>query len=244
VSLSPTKGKHFVTRLWSRFGVRVLAVALLLVGVAGGYYLGDDREVQKQGIESQFAAQAEISEQRELKARANDRVVEMAQLRAAQLLAQQKAAAAARAAAERARRAEEASRKARAAAEAAAKAEATQTVGPAKPYTGPIPASCNEYAGVRKTGCALMLDAGFGIDQFPCLDKLFTKESGWNYRATNPSTGAYGIPQALPGSKMATAGDDWMTNPATQIKWGLSYIDGRYGNPCTAWAHSQDTGWY
>ena len=89
-----------------------------------------------------------------------------------------------------------------------------------------------------------MLSAGFGIDQFPCLDKLFTRESGWNYKASNDSSGAYGIPQALPGSKMASAGDDWETNPATQIKWGLSYIEGRYNTPCNAWSHSEDTGWY
>jgi acid stress-induced BolA-like protein IbaG/YrbA len=216
-------------------------VALLLVGVAGGYYLGDDRQIQKQGIESQFAAQAEVSEQQEIKARVNDHAIQLAQIHAAELVAKQKAAAAAKAAAERARKAEEASRKARA---DAAKAKAKETVGPAKPYTGPIPESCNEYSGARKTGCALMLSAGFAIDQFPCLDKLFAKESGWSYKASNSSTGAYGIPQALPGSKMSSAGSDWKTNPATQIKWGLSYIKGRYGKPCTAWAHSQDTGWY
>jgi hypothetical protein len=89
-----------------------------------------------------------------------------------------------------------------------------------------------------------MIKVGFGIDQFPCLDKLWTKESGWNHKAQNPSSGAYGIPQALPGSKMGTVADDWETNPATQITWGLNYIEGRYGTPCKAWAHSQDVGWY
>ena len=62
--------------------------------------------------------------------------------------------------------------------------------------------------------------------------------------AYNASSGAYGIPQALPGSKMATAGADWETNAATQIEWGLGYVQGRYGTPCGAWAHSQDVGWY
>ena len=89
-----------------------------------------------------------------------------------------------------------------------------------------------------------MLKAGFDIDQFPCLDKLWTRESHWNTKASNSSSGAYGIPQALPGSKMATFGDDWRTNPATQIKWGLNYIAQVYGTPCGAWAHSQATGWY
>lgn len=79
--------------------------------------------------------------------------------------------------------------------------------------------------------------------QFECLRLLWNRESGWNYRAYNPS-GAYGIPQALPGSKMASAGADWATNPITQVKWGLSYIADRYSTPCAAWAHSQATGWY
>ena len=80
-------------------------------------------------------------------------------------------------------------------------------------------------------------------DQFGCLDRLWQKESGWRTTASNPS-GAYGIPQALPGSKMASAGDDWRTNPATQSRWGLGYIGSRYGGPCAAWSHSQSTGWY
>ncbi len=85
---------------------------------------------------------------------------------------------------------------------------------------------------------------GWGDDQFGCLVSLWNKESGWNYQASNPSSGAYGIPQALPGSKMGSAGSDWQTNPATQIAWGLGYIDGRYGSPCGAWGHSQSVGWY
>lgn len=80
--------------------------------------------------------------------------------------------------------------------------------------------------------------------QFDCLDRLFTRESHWNPRATNHSSGAYGIPQALPGSKMATAGADWRTNGVTQVRWGLRYIARRYGTPCGAWAHSEATGWY
>jgi hypothetical protein len=79
--------------------------------------------------------------------------------------------------------------------------------------------------------------------QFGCLDRLWTRESGWRVTASNPS-GAYGIPQALPGSKMASAGSDWRTNPATQIRWGLGYIASVYGGPCNAWAHSQSHNWY
>jgi len=84
---------------------------------------------------------------------------------------------------------------------------------------------------------------GWGADQFNCLVSLWNKESGWRVNAYNPS-GAYGIPQSLPGSKMATAGADWQTNPATQITWGLNYISGVYGTPCGAWGHSVANNWY
>lgn len=90
----------------------------------------------------------------------------------------------------------------------------------------------------------LMGPYGWGEDQFSCLESLWQKESGWNPRAHNASSGAHGIPQALPGSKMASAGADWATNPATQITWGLEYIKGRYGTPCGAWSHSRARGWY
>lgn len=96
----------------------------------------------------------------------------------------------------------------------------------------------------KAAASALLSGFGWGGDQFSCLDKLWTKESNWNPRADNPSSSAYGIPQALPGSKMSSAGSDWLTNPVTQIKWGLGYIDGRYGSPCAAWGHSQARGWY
>jgi hypothetical protein len=83
-----------------------------------------------------------------------------------------------------------------------------------------------------------------GSTQFSCLDALWQKESGWNPRAYNRSSGAYGIPQALPGSKMGSVASDWRYNPVTQVKWGLGYIAGRYGTACAAWSHSQQTGWY
>ncbi len=90
-----------------------------------------------------------------------------------------------------------------------------------------------------------MLQArGWGLDEFSCLVALWNRESRWNVYAENPTSGAYGIPQALPGAKMASAGADWATNPATQITWGLGYIEARYETPCGAWAHSEDVGWY
>jgi hypothetical protein len=85
---------------------------------------------------------------------------------------------------------------------------------------------------------------GWSSSQFSCLQPLWNAESGWNVSATNTSSGAYGIPQALPGSKMASAGADWQTDAATQIRWGLGYIRSVYGSPCGAWSHEQAYGWY
>lgn len=96
----------------------------------------------------------------------------------------------------------------------------------------------------RAIGRDLAAARGWGAEQFRCLDALWTRESSWNVYADNPTSSAYGIPQALPGSKMASAGADWATNPATQITWGLNYIAGRYGTPCGAWGQSQSVGWY
>ena len=96
----------------------------------------------------------------------------------------------------------------------------------------------------RGIALQMVIARGWGEDQFACLDRLWTKESNWRVTAENPSSGAYGIPQSLPGSKMATAGADWRTNASTQITWGLGYIDNRYGTPWAAWAHSQARNWY
>jgi hypothetical protein len=85
---------------------------------------------------------------------------------------------------------------------------------------------------------------GLQAAQFPNLIRLWSKESGWNYQATNPNSGAYGIPQALPADKMASAGKDWKTNPFTQIRWGLQYIKATYGSINAAWAHELHFGWY
>ncbi|MCD4525528.1 lytic transglycosylase domain-containing protein [Nocardioides sp. cx-173] len=96
----------------------------------------------------------------------------------------------------------------------------------------------------RSIGQALLAEFGFSQDQFGCLDSLWTRESNWTWNADNPTSSAYGIPQALPGSKMSSAGADWATNPVTQIRWGLGYIQDRYGSPCGAWAHSESHNWY
>jgi hypothetical protein len=91
---------------------------------------------------------------------------------------------------------------------------------------------------------AMLASFGWSSSQFSCLDPLWAHESGWSVTAANAGSGAYGIPQALPGSRMASAGPDWQTNAATQIKWGLEYIKGTYGSPCGAWSHEEATGWY
>lgn len=89
-----------------------------------------------------------------------------------------------------------------------------------------------------------VLARGWSESNFTCLVKLWNKESGWNPKAENGSSGAYGIPQALPGSKMATAGSNWRNDYRVQINWGLGYIASSYGTPCAAWSHSQSVNWY
>jgi hypothetical protein len=96
----------------------------------------------------------------------------------------------------------------------------------------------------RALGKEMAARKGWTGAQWVCLEKLWTHESNWNHKAYNSSSGAGGIPQSLPASKMASAGADWKTNPATQIKWGLKYIDGRYGSPCKAYGHFQSNNWY
>jgi hypothetical protein len=133
--------------------------------------------------------------------------------------------------------AEEAAAEAQRQAEAAAAAEAQRQA--------ELRAAANTPEGAKAVAQQMAAERfGWGGDQFSCLVSLWEKESNWNYQAYNDSSGATGIPQALPGSKMATAGGDWQTNAATQIAWGLDYIDRAYGTPCAAWGHSQATNWY
>ena len=117
-----------------------------------------------------------------------------------------------------------------AAAAAAAEAGAVPTT-----YSGEDP---------RSLAKPLVAAQGWSDSEYQCLVLLWNRESQWNPYAENASSGAYGIPQSLPGSKMASAGADWRTNPITQINWGIGYIKGRYGTPCSAWAHSNAVGWY
>ncbi|MBA2894726.1 lytic transglycosylase domain-containing protein [Nonomuraea soli] len=114
--------------------------------------------------------------------------------------------------------------------------------------TGTASAAEAQTAGIKERNKAIarpmVAKRGWSRTQFRCLEKLWNRESGWHHRAGNRYSGAYGIPQALPGRKMASHGGDWRTNPRTQISWGLSYIKSRYGAPCRAWGHFLARGWY
>jgi hypothetical protein len=222
-----------VIRLWNRVGLfRALSVVLLISAVVVGAFVTADRPTQQHMTASQQSAPLDLDEQRQLNALAQDRR---------------------RAAADRAARNESRRKTGDAAVGAqaqpsptpagAAPAAVAGPPAPAKPSL-PVPASCSQYSGNKAIGCAVLLQMGFSLSQMPCLDQLWVKESNWRANALNSSSGAYGIPQALPGSKMASAGADWKTNPATQIRWGLGYIKGRYSTPCGAWGFWQGHHWY
>ena len=127
----------------------------------------------------------------------------------------------------------------RAAERAAARQAAQQQQPTAAPSTPAAPSGSPQQIAMGMLG-----SFGWSSSEFGCLQSLWDAESGWNPTASNPTSGAYGIPQALPGSKMASAGADWQTNPATQIRWGLGYIQSVYGSPCAAWSHEEAVGSY
>ena len=129
---------------------------------------------------------------------------------------------------------------------AAARRAAQQQAQQAQQATGSTAnaSSATPTGSPQQIALAMLGSFGWPASEFGCLQSLWNAESGWNPYASNPSSGAYGIPQALPGSKMASAGPDWQTNAATQISWGLGYIKQVYGSPCSAWSHEQSSGWY
>jgi hypothetical protein len=160
-------------------------------------------------------------------------------------------AAVAKAAAQKAAAAKAAAAKAAAAKAAAAKAAAQQAAQQqaaqqqaAQQTTAQQPAASAPSGSPQQIAEQMLSQFGWSSSQFSCLQPLWALESGWNIYASNPSSGAYGIPQALPGSKMASAGPDWQSDAATQIRWGLTYIQGTYGSPCAAWSHDEADGWY
>ena len=134
---------------------------------------------------------------------------------------------------------------ARAAAREAAAQRAAEEAAARAAEEAALEAALNTTAGtLRDMARREMLAFGYGPEQWPALDALVMRESGWRVTAQNPSSGAYGLPQALPGEKMATEGADWRTNPVTQIRWMLKYVQSRYGSPQNALAHSDRVGWY
>jgi hypothetical protein len=201
-----------VAVVWRKVTLRIVATGLLLGGAVGGWQLGEHRTAGVRIEQSAGAAEEMVL----LKERHNR-----------QIAARSSRARAENAAATKARtEAKTASGKAKALDKSHADKVALET-------------ACDGYSGNRATGCNIIIQSGKSIAEFRCLDRIWTKESGWNHKAENPSSGAYGIPQSYPAGKMASAGADWRTNPATQIKWGLGYINGRYGSPCGAWSHWQ-----
>lgn len=138
---------------------------------------------------------------------------------------------------------EKALREARAKAREKARARALAAQPAVTPATTP-PAAPAPQGDPQQIASGLLGSYGWSLAQFTCLLPLWDRESGWNPLAENAGSGAYGIPQALPGDKMASAGPDWQTDAATQIRWGLGYIKGSYGDPCGAWAHEEAYGWY
>jgi len=235
-----------VSRLWSRSGLRVLSVLTLVFALVGGAYLHYARQSKASQDASVAAGRIDaadpthISLQQAAQQAAN--APHVAAQQKAQVNAQHSANAAAIAAAAAAHKAEAAARAQRSS--AASRSQARPTPSATTPDVGPIPSSCSAYTGNRAIGCKIVLDEGLSLTQMACLDKMWTKESNWRTTAENASSGAYGIPQALPASKMATYGSDYRTNPVPQIKWGLAYIKGRYSTPCGAWSFWQAHGWY
>ncbi|GAA5166320.1 lytic transglycosylase domain-containing protein [Ornithinimicrobium tianjinense] len=190
--------------------------------------LGASADLTSSSVRSARGASDAIAEERAEKA-------------AARRAAEEKAAAEA-AAAEQA--AEEAAAE-EAAAQAAAERAEEQAASRSTPREEASVSTAPVVSGDSRSIARSMLGSyGWGDDQWGCLDSLWQRESGWNHLAMNASSGAYGIPQALPGSKMASVAGDWQTNPTTQITWGLGYISERYGSPCNAWGHSESVGWY
>ena len=172
---------------------------------------------------------------------------ESAAARAAVAKAAAQKAAAAKAAAAKAAAAKAAAAKAaaqQAAQQQAAQQQAAQQQATQQQTTAPQPATSAPSGSPQQIAEQMLSQFGWSSGQFSCLQPLWALESGWNIYASNPSSGAYGIPQALPGSKMASAGPNWQSDAATQIRWGLTYIQGTYGSPCAAWSHEEADGWY
>lgn len=206
------------------------------------------QEVAESVLVKQQAAAAKVAAERKAEA---DRVAAAkaaaaAKAKAAALAKKRAAEAKAKAAKEKAAKARAARAAAAASAAAKAKAKAREQAAQraAKAAASLANSSSATVAEYREYAQEQAAKRGWGPTEFGCLDAIWTQESQWRTDADNPTSDAYGIPQALPGSKMASAGPDWATNYKTQIDWGLGYIDGRYGTPCKAWAFKVKSNYY
>lgn len=226
----------------SRISVRGLAVASAtavttvgaVVGVASGAERGGSTEPVEAAAgtttlladlpEGQQVQQASLTEQVQAQSDAADATARQVAEQAARVQAAKDAAA-------RKKAADEAAAKEKKAKELAANQGDANASFPVK----------SSYSIAQVQAMAQQI---VGSSQFACFSNIVTRESGWDYTATNAGSGAYGLVQALPGSKMASAGADWRTNPATQIKWGLNYMNVRYGSPCGAWSFWQANHYY
>jgi murein DD-endopeptidase MepM/ murein hydrolase activator NlpD len=180
---------------------------------------------------------ASLTQQADAQAAAADASYQKSAEEAARIQAAKDATAKKQDAEDKAEKAKKAKEEAKAKAEAAAKAKENEnTPVEATSFTTQSSYSVSDVQAIARQ----MIPA----DQFQCFSNIVDHESGWDYTATNGSSGAYGLVQALPGSKMSSAGSDWRTNPATQIKWGLNYMDSRYDSPCGAWSFWQANSWY
>ena len=198
------------------------AAFMTSVGQPGGHIASSKATVTMVDLDAKIEARQAVA--------AGDAAAKAAAAKAAAAKAAAAKAAAAKAADAKAAAANAAAARAAAAKAAAAKAAAAKAAAPS--------------GSPQQIAQQMLGQYGWSAGQFSCLQPLWYHESGWSVTAQNPSSGAYGIPQALPASQMASAGPDWQTNAATQIKWGLNYIHDRYGSPCGAWAHEQADGWY
>jgi hypothetical protein len=209
--------------------------ALAVAGIAAGTvaaWPGNSPAASASVADASFAAGAQTGTLTGAAARDNGLTKSAQDLKASEAAARQ--AALRQAIARRqARKAAQARAAARAAAQQQASASPAAAAQPATPSGSP-----------QQIAQGMLGSYGWSASQFSCLQPLWNAESGWNVSASNPTSGAYGIPQALPGSKMASAGADWQTSAATQIRWGLGYIRSVYGSPCGAWSHEQAYGWY
>jgi hypothetical protein len=228
----------------SRISVRGLAVASAtavttvgaVVGVASGAEQGGSTEpVEAAGTTTLLAdipagqqvQQASLTEQVQAQSDAADATARQAAEQAARVQA-----------------AKDADAKKKAADKAAADAAAKKAADEAAATSGNSSASYPVQASYSTAEVQAMAETIVGSSQFGCFSNIVSRESGWDYTAQNPSSGAYGLVQANPGSKMASVASDWMTNPATQIKWGLNYMNDRYGSPCGAWDFWQSHNYY